>query len=242
MAPLARPPAQEQSTPPNASATAQIPPVNIPVVNILRVEVHKVDVAMMLDQIAAWVAAPSAPCRQICTVNPEFIVDANRDPVFATALRRADLRVPDGVGILWAAQLLGAPLPQRVTGSDGIYQICQRAAQAGWRVYFLGAGPGVAEAAAQRLSERYSGLQVAGCYAGSPEAGEWPTIAARLTAAQPDILFVAYGHPRQELWIYAYRQELPVKVALGIGGAMDFVTGVAQRAPQWMQRLGLEWL
>ncbi len=239
MAPSAQPlsPAPGQAAPPSAPATAQIPTINI-----LGVEVHKTDVVMMLDQIAAWIAAPPAPCRQICTVNPEFIIDANRDPAFAAALHRADLRVPDGVGVLLAAHLLGVPIQQRVTGSDGIYQICQRAASAGWRVYFLGAGPGVAEEAAQRLRERYAGLQVAGCYAGSPEASEWSTIAARLTAAQPDILFVAYGHPRQDLWIDAHRHELPVKVALGIGGAMDFVAGVAQRAPLWMQRLGLEWL
>jgi len=230
-----------------APVTPQVLPVgpstaSIPTITILGVEVHQVDVAMTLDQIGAWMAAPAASCRQICTVNPEFIIDANRDPNFAAALRRADLRVPDGVGVLWAARLLGAPLQQRVTGSDGIYQICRRAASAGWRVYFLGAGPGVAEAAAQLLGAAYPGLTVVGWYAGSPEASEWPVIAGRLAAAQPDILFVAYGHPRQDLWIDEHRLELPAKVALGIGGAMDFVTGVAQRAPLWMQRLGLEWL
>jgi N-acetylglucosaminyldiphosphoundecaprenol N-acetyl-beta-D-mannosaminyltransferase len=199
-------------------------------------------VAATLDQIGAWIDAPQPLCRQICTVNPEFIVDASRDPNFAAALGRADLRVPDGVGVLWAARLLGTPLQQRVTGSDGIYQICQRAAVKGWRVYFLGAAPGVAEKAAQILAARYPGLQVTGAYAGNPGPAEWPTIHTRLTTAQADILFVAYGHPRQDLWIDAHRHELPVKVALGIGGAMDFVTGVAQRAPVSMQRLGLEWL
>jgi N-acetylglucosaminyldiphosphoundecaprenol N-acetyl-beta-D-mannosaminyltransferase len=137
---------------------------------------------------------------------------------------------------------LGAPLQQRVTGADGIYQICQRAAIEGWRVYLLGAGPGVAERAAQRLLVRDAGLQIVGTYAGSPREAEWPVIQARLAAAKPDILFVAYGHPRQELWIDAHRHELPAKVALGIGGALDFVTGMAVRAPLWVQRLGLEWL
>ncbi|MBK8048409.1 MAG: WecB/TagA/CpsF family glycosyltransferase [Anaerolineales bacterium] len=87
-------------------------------------------------------AAPA--CRQVCTVNPEFIVDANRNPAFAAVLQRADLRVPDGVGVLWAARLFGQPLPERVTGSDGIYHITARAAARGWRVFFLGAAPGVA--------------------------------------------------------------------------------------------------
>ncbi|MCC6456326.1 MAG: WecB/TagA/CpsF family glycosyltransferase [Caldilineaceae bacterium] len=214
----------------------------IPTINILGVGVHRVDVAMTLDQIGAWIAAPSATCRQICTVNPEFIIDARRAPAFAAVLSRADLRVPDGVGVLWAARLLGAPLQQRVTGSDGIYQICERAAAEGWRVYLLGAAPGVAEQAAQILMARYAGLQVVGTYAGSPSDADWPAIQSRLAAVEPDILFVAYGHPRQDFWIDAHRHELPVKVAVGIGGALDFVTGVAQRAPQWMQQLGLEWL
>src|SRR5690606_17227812 len=119
------------------------------------------------------------------------------------ALRHADLRVPDGVGVLWAARRLGQPLYQRVTGSDGIYQICQRAAAAGWKVYLLGAGPGVAEQAARILRARYAGLQVVGSYAGSPSDAEWPIIQSRLAAAQPDVLFVAFGHPRQDLWIDA---------------------------------------
>ena len=212
------------------------------VVEILGVAVDRYEVAGMLDQIAAWLAAPATPRRQICTVNPEFIIDAQRDATFAAALARADLRVPDGVGVVWAARLLGKPLRQRVTGSDGIYFICERAAQAGWRVFLLGAAPGVAERAAARLVARYPGLQIVGTYAGSPAAAEWPVIQAKVAGAQPDILFVAYGHPRQDLWIDAHRAELPAKVAMGIGGALDFVAGVAQRAPVWVQQLGLEWL
>jgi N-acetylglucosaminyldiphosphoundecaprenol N-acetyl-beta-D-mannosaminyltransferase len=211
-------------------------------VDILGVEVHRVNVAATLDQIAAWIAEPATMCRQICTVNPEFVIDAGRDPRFAAVLRRADLRVPDGVGVLWAARLLGAPLRQRVTGSDGIYHICERAAIDGWRVFLLGAAPGVAERAAEKLVALYGALRVVGTYAGSPSEAEWPAIRSLLAATHPDIVFVAYGHPRQDLWIDAHRAELPAKVALGIGGALDFVAGTAQRAPVWLQRLGLEWL
>jgi N-acetylglucosaminyldiphosphoundecaprenol N-acetyl-beta-D-mannosaminyltransferase len=157
-------------------------------------------------------------------------------------LNRADLRVADGVGVLWAARLLGAPLRERVTGSDGIYAICERAAHQGWRVFLLGAAPGVAERAAARLTARYAGLQVVGTYAGSPVETEWPAIHTRLQEARPHILLVAYGHPRQDLWIDQHRHELPATVAMGIGGALDFVAGVAQRAPLWMRRIGLEWL
>lgn len=213
----------------------------LPAIDILGVSVHAVDTAATLTQIAHWVAAPGR-CRQVCTVNPEFIVDARCDASFAAVLSQADLRVPDGVGVLLAARLLGHSLRERVTGSDGIFHICAQAAQAGWRVYLLGAGPGIAAAAARKLEVSYPGLQVVGTYAGDPSAAAWPEIQARLAAARPDILFVAYGHPRQDRWIAAHRAELPAQVAIGVGGALDFVAGVAKRAPRWVQRLGLEWL
>ncbi len=215
---------------------------------ILGVHVDHVDFAGLLDRLDWWVVQRRAHsqdqyCRQICTVNPEFIVDAQSNDAFAAVLRRADLRVPDGVGVLWAARLLGAaPLHERVTGSDGIYRIAERAAQHGWRVFFLGAGLDVAQQTAERLRALYPGLIVAGAYTGSPSDSDWPAIAAWLQSTQPDILFVAFGHPKQDFWIHRHRAELPVAVALGVGGAFDFVAGVAVRAPHWLQRLGLEWL
>lgn len=215
--------------------------------SILGVSVDCVDFAATLAQIDSWVqqrrlATEPLPCRQVCTVNPEFIVDASRNPAFATVLAHADLCVPDGVGVLWAAAQLGRQLPERVTGSDGIYHICARAAQRGWRVFFLGAAPGVAQRTAQQLARLYPGLPVAGCYAGSPTEKEWPAISAALHGTSPDILFVAYGHPRQDFWIHNRRTELPAAVAIGVGGAFDFVAGVTPRAPAWLQQLNLEWL
>lgn len=221
-------------------------------IEILGVKIHCVNFAQTLDQIERWVngaevlahpegAAPS-PLHQICTVNPEFIMAARRDPHFAAVLRAADLCVPDGVGVVWAAQRQGVQLRERVTGSDGIYRICERAAARGWRVFLLGAAEGVAAEAGRRLMRQYPNLRVVGTYSGSPQTADWPAIAQQLQAAQPDILFVAYGHPRQDLWIAHHRHELPVQVALGIGGAFDFVAGITPRAPQWMQRAGIEWL
>ena len=180
--------------------------------------------------------------RQVCTVNPEFIMAARRHPAFAQALAAADLCTPDGVGVLWAARLAGVPLDERVTGSDAIYRLCERAAAQGWRVFFLGAAPGVAERAAAELARLYPGLRVAGTYGGSPAEADWPQIRQHLAAAPADLLFVAYGHPRQDIWIQQHREELPVAVALGVGGAFDFVAGITPRAPLWLRRLGLEWL
>ena len=215
-------------------------------VDILGVAVDCVDFAATLDQIERWVDArrgdATARTRQVCTVNPEYLVDAQRNAGFAAVLGQADLRVPDGAGVLWAARRAGLPLHERVTGSDGIYRISERAAQRGWRVFYLGAALGVAESAAARMRERYPGLIIAGAYAGSPAAADWPAISGWLAATQPDILFVAYGHPRQDAWIAAHRNELSATVAIGVGGAFDFVAGVQRRAPAWLQRLNLEWL
>ena len=235
---------------------------NFPSVDILGVRIHRVNFAQTLTQIALWIGEDRATqyairntqygsqppphssriTHQVCTVNPEFVMEARRDPAFAAVLGRVDLCAPDGVGILWAGRLLGQPFAERVTGSDGIYRICEQAAGQGWRVFLLGAGPGVAEQAAERLTERYPGLQVAGTFSGSPADIGWLEIQQRLATAQADVLFVAFGHPRQDFWIDKHRHELPVAVALGVGGAFDFVAGVTKRAPLWMQRLGLEWL
>ncbi|MDE0078542.1 MAG: WecB/TagA/CpsF family glycosyltransferase [Caldilineaceae bacterium] len=194
------------------------------------------------DEISGGQTRSSQPTRQVCTVNPEFIMTARGHPIFGQVLAAADLCTPDGVGVLWAARRAGVRLNERVTGSDGIYRLCERAAAQEWRVFFLGAAPGVAERAAAELTRLYPGLTVAGTFAGSPADTYWPQIRQHLTAAQVDLLFVAYGHPRQDIWIHQHREELPVAVALGIGGAFDFVAGTAPRAPHWLRRLGLEWL
>ena len=225
-------------------------------IQILGVRVDCVDFQQTLDIISGWIAQSRAQAeesenavsrsspfpRQVCTVNPEFIMTARRHPACAQALAAADLCTPDGVGVLWAARLAGVRLNERVTGSDGIHRLCERAAEQGWRVFFLGAAPGVAERAAAELTRLYPGLPVAGTYGGSPAESDWPQIRQRLTAAPADLLFVAYGHPRQDIWIHQHREELPVAVALGVGGAFDFVAGITPRAPLWLRRLGLEWL
>jgi N-acetylglucosaminyldiphosphoundecaprenol N-acetyl-beta-D-mannosaminyltransferase len=120
--------------------------------------------------------------------------------------------------------------------------IAERAAQTGWRLYLLGAGPGVAEKTAEILRARYPGAQIVGAYAGSPADADAPEIIGRIRAARPDVLFVAYGAPKQDLWIACYRDALGVPVMMGVGGAFDHIAGIRKRAPWWVQRLNLEWL
>jgi N-acetylglucosaminyldiphosphoundecaprenol N-acetyl-beta-D-mannosaminyltransferase len=209
--------------------------------HILGLPVDGITYDQWLELIGVWINN-SRRVHQVCTINPEFIMIARSDPNFRNILRRADLCVPDGVGLLWAARHLGRPLPQRVTGSDGLPIIAERAAREGWRLYFLGAAPGVAERAAEILQARHPGLQIVGTYSGSPAPEEEDEIVQRVNASGADILFVAYGAPRQDKWIARNTPRLRVKMAMGVGGTFDFITGTIPRAPVWMQRLGLEWL
>ena len=138
---------------------------------VLDVPVNAITYAGWLGEIDRWIREGGG-ARHVCTVNPEFIMIAQNDPIFFAILQRAAICVPDGVGLLWASRLLDAPLPERVTGSDGVPFIARHAAERGWKLFFLGAAPGVAEKAAAILQERYPGLIVAGTYSGSPSANE----------------------------------------------------------------------
>ena len=210
-------------------------------IEVLGVPVHAVNYDSWLRQIGEWIAQSKA-ARHVCTVNPEFIMIARGDAIFMHILRRADLCVPDGVGLLWASCHLGSPIAERVTGSDGLPMIARQAAQAGWRIFFLGAAEGVAQQAAQILSERYPGLLVAGAHSGSPAAAEEDAIVEQVNASGADILFVAYGAPEQDKWIARNLPRLNVALAMGVGGAFDFIAGSVPRAPRWMRARGLEWL
>ena len=211
-----------------------------PTLRILGVRVDDVTSDEALALIQRFIAQRTP--RQICTVNTEFIMAAQRNETFRQVINDAAICLPDGVGILWAARRLGHPLRERVAGSDMVEQIAAHAARRGWRVYLLGAAPGVADKAAAILQARHAGLDVAGTFAGSPVPAEEEAIVERIRATQPDVLFVAFGAPSQDLWIARNQPRLQVPVAMGVGGALDFIAGVAKRAPGWLQRLGLEWL
>ena len=181
--------------------------------------------------------------RMVVTPNPEIVMAARQEPALRHALACADLAIPDGGGLLLAARLWGRPLRQQVRGTDLAYRLLDRAAAVGYRVFLLGAAPGVAAEAAVRLGARYPGLTIAGTYAG--EAGEEHDPAARAAigrAGRVDILLVAYGASKQECWMRRNLPALDIGVALGIGGVLDFMAGRVRRAPLPVRRVGLEWL
>lgn len=212
-----------------------------PHVNILGIPVHRLTAAEALEVIEGFMAEPGL--HQIATVNPEFIMAAQRDAAFRRVLLQSDLNLADGVGLLYAARRLGQPLPERVPGSAFVYRLAQRAAERGRSLFLLGAAPGVAEEAAEVFRAAYPGLVVAGTYAGSPAIEENEAIVRRINDSGAQLLYVAYGAPRQDMWIARNREALTtVRAAVGVGGALDFVTGRAVRAPQWAQDAGLEWL
>jgi len=182
---------------------------------------------------------------QVTTVNLDFLTNAVGDAGVLRVMQRASLSLADGMPILWAAKALGTPLRARVAGVDLVDRLAARSAAGGPSIYFVGAGPGVAEEAARRLIARYPDASVRSSTSMlrfAPGVDTDPAVLAEIRAAQPDVLCVALGNPKQERWIQRYGGDLGVPVLIGIGGTLDLIVGRRQRAPTWMQRAGLEWI
>ena len=182
---------------------------------------------------------------QVVTVNVDFVRQAQSDKTFMEVINRCDLAIADGMPLVWASGWFGDRLPERVTGVELVDQCCGFASKEGYRVFLLGGANGVAQDAARVLTERHPGLQVVGAY--SPPIGQFSEeedrkIVDMIKEARPHILLVAFGAPKQDLWIAKHQQSLSVPLALGVGGVFNFLTGRVKRAPGWMQQRGLEWL
>lgn len=194
--------------------------------------------------VSSWLRADDGGIRRIVTVNPEFIVTARRDTEFRDALVDADLATADGVGILVGARILGRRVRQRVTGVE-LTELLADMDDPRPRLFLLGARPGVAEIAAQRLQRDHPGVEIAGTYSGSPRGDERRQILGIIKASGADTLLVAFGAPEQDKWIARYRSELAacgIVVAIGVGGTFDYLSGTVPRAPAFIRRAGLEWL
>jgi N-acetylglucosaminyldiphosphoundecaprenol N-acetyl-beta-D-mannosaminyltransferase len=238
-------------------------------IEIADVKFDPVTYDLALEAINSFVSGENK--HVIVTPNPEMVLDANKNEDFAQILNSASLSIPDGIGILWASYYLNLPdkktglgkffqifsslfniflfpkkirktFPERITGSDLFNKIIEKSQYKKWRIFLLGAGTGVGKKAIDNLLKKYPQAIFAGSYSGSPKTDEENEISKIINATKPDILFVAYGSPAQELWINRNLDKLTtVKVAIGVGGAFDFAAGTVKRAPLLLQKIGLEW-
>jgi N-acetylglucosaminyldiphosphoundecaprenol N-acetyl-beta-D-mannosaminyltransferase len=178
--------------------------------------------------------------------NAHLVTLAAGNPRFARALRAAHLSVPDGISVVLASRLLGAPVPERVPGGELMERLCAECAHTGVSVFFLGGLPGAADLAARNLARRYPALQVAGTYCPPRGFENDPSESAKIrrivTAASPGLLCVAFGAPRQEIWMHEHCPTLPIGAAIAVGAALDTQGGLRKRAPAWTHGLGIEWL
>jgi N-acetylglucosaminyldiphosphoundecaprenol N-acetyl-beta-D-mannosaminyltransferase len=214
---------------------------NAPVENarVLGIRVDCVDMDTAVARIEDLVDAGGH--HLVATVNPEFVMRAQQDREFARVLESADLCLADGTGVVWAARRRGCRVRLPVTGVDLIGPLAAMCARRRFRLFLLGAAPGVALDLATRLAAEHPGLLVA-AHSGSPDPSSDAETIRAIHSQPPQVLLVAYGAPSQELWIDRMKDALGVAVAIGVGGAFDYLTGRVPRAPLWMRRAGLEWL
>ena len=209
---------------------------------ILGVSFDLIDYARALRTIDQWRRARQR--KYITITNPYSVMLCRRDPEMRTATAGAALTLPDGVGIVLAAKLLGYGNGGRTAGPTLMLELCDWGRRHGYRHYFYGGKAGVAKALAARLRAAYPGLQVAGTYCpafGPTTAAEDAAIVDRINAARPDVVWIGLGAPKQEKWMAAHYGRIKAAAMIGVGAAFDFHAGTAKWAPPWVRRLGLEW-
>ncbi|MGB3941670.1 MAG: WecB/TagA/CpsF family glycosyltransferase [Candidatus Manganitrophaceae bacterium] len=208
-------------------------------IEIIGVPIDCVDMAQAVEKVEVMIAGnrPQA----IIAVNPEKVIKARGDSRLLGQLQRAGLLIPDGIGVVAAARFLRLGRMGRVPGSELMPAICARAAVQGYRIFLFGGSPEVNEKTVRVLCLRYPGLQVVGYQHGYLPEEEMPGLIDRINSSGAEILFVALGSPKQELWIDRYLSQLRVKVCQGVGGTFDILAGRVRRAPRSFRKLHLEW-
>lgn len=214
-----------------------------PKTNILGVGISAITMDETLAQISRWIEHQERRYVSVCNVHT--VMECQQDKLMRQAVNGASIATPDGMPLVWLGRAKSKRPVQRVYGPDLMLALCELAANKGYRQYFYGGAEGVPELLAQRLTERFPGLQVAGAY--SPpfrplSDQENAEIADQINAACPDVIWVGLGTPKQDLWMAAHRGRLEAPVLIAVGAAFDFHTGRKEQAPSWMQRSGLEWL
>lgn len=211
----------------------------LPTVSICNIEVSQLNMEDTVAYITA--AVQQHKTMQIVTINPIMIMAALKDPQFMGIMQRAELVVPDGVGVVWAAKRAGDPVAERVAGIDLLHELLRVGEVHRWRIFLLGASPEVNEIAAEKLRKRYLGIEIVGNHHGFFDEEDDERIIALIREAKPHLLFVASQLDRQEPWIDAYKHQLNVPVMMGVGGSFDVIAGKVKRAPAIFQKLKLEW-
>ena len=242
-------------------------------INILGVQINKITYSQVLSKIQEFLNSKEK--HYIVTPNPEFVMTAQKDKEFKEILNKADIAIPDGIGLLWAATLIKSKiknqrlkliriylrafiyglflilypkycrkvLPERITGVDLIWKISKLCEQKNCSIFLLGAKKGRALACALKLKQKFPNLKITGTFSGLAEPASDEKIRMIINQTKPDILFVAFGAPKQEKWIARNLAHLEtVKIAMGVGGAFDFIAKTVRRAPKFFQKAGIEWL
>jgi exopolysaccharide biosynthesis WecB/TagA/CpsF family protein len=206
-------------------------------ISVLGVQIDKLTREQALDEIGGW--SDGKP-RMLAYVNAHTLNLAAGDPALREALANSDLVLNDGIGLSLAARMRGERFPENLNGSDFTLHLLALAASCGQNVFLLGGKPGVAETAARRLSERIDGLRIAGtCHGYTGERED--VLVRRIRDTSADLLVVALGNPRQELWLTRNLHATGVSIGVGVGAFLDFSAGTVRRAPSWMNTLGIEW-
>lgn len=206
---------------------------------ILGIPVDKLTMGDAIERIDGFIR--SGEPHWIATADASMLVDAGDDSTFRERLLTADMITPDSSGVLWAGGKVGVKLEERVSGVDLVDRLCALSADRGYRVFLLGAAPGVAEMAAERLRLKHPGCNIVGTRHGFFPASDDELVAHEVAEFDPDILFVAMGIPRQETFIVTTQQIIKARVAIGVGGSLDVHSGQAKRAPALFQRMKVEW-
>jgi len=210
-------------------------------VKILDVPVHPLTMGEAVSALEESIT--SGEQAFVVTANAEIIMMCQEDAGYKKIVSQdAQLVLPDGAGAVWAGRHLGYKIPERVAGFDLYCQLLDKAAQKGYKAFFFGGSPGIAEAAKAKSEELYPGVQVVGCRNGYFKEEESQAIIDEINASGADMLFAALGAPKQEKWLVRYREQLKPKILMGIGGSFDVFAGKMERAPKWMQDASLEWL
>lgn len=212
----------------------------VPTVSIFGIEVCKWGMSDTVQYLTEVITMRKP--HQVITANPIMVMAALNDPTYRTVMEEAELIVPDGTGVVWAANVGGNPVQERVAGFDLLHELMRIGESHHWRVYLLGSTAEVIQETALRLQMKYPGVEIVGYHDGYFGPADDDKVIEQIKVTNPDILFVARASDTQEPWIHQYKEQLAVPLMMGVGGSFDVISGKTKRAPVLFQKLRSEWL